>query len=85
MYVECEFEIKSLCKYYHPTFAHRDNKFIKVQALLIHSIIIIAHDDQLDEPYETICLEGLAVDIVDTKDQGHGIAITHRDGLYSKR
>jgi hypothetical protein len=44
---------------------HKQSLFLAVQAILIHSIIIIAHHDNLEEPYETICLEGLMVDAID--------------------
>jgi len=65
--------MNSTCKYFHPNFSKRQEKFFTVKALLIHSIIIVTHEDDIGDPYETICLEGLAVNILDDKALGHGI------------
>jgi hypothetical protein len=40
---------------------------MKVQAILIHSVILITHVDHLDQPNEIICLDGLTVESVDDK------------------
>ena len=61
MYLSCVFEKSSKAKYLHPSFLHENKKLMTIQLILLHSILIITNEEDISDAYETICLDGLAV------------------------
>ena len=52
---------------------------------LLHSSLIVCEQNDRENPVLIICFDGLAVKPIYKEENGHGIEITHRDGIYQSR
>lgn len=60
-------------------------EFQRVFLSLIGSILIVTESESLDKPLMLITLDGLAVKKYETEENGFGIEISHRDGIYPQK
>lgn len=53
--------------------------------MLLNSVLIVTEQSNPTTPLHLIILEGLAVKSYFSDERGHGIEITHRDGIYPNK
>lgn len=62
-----------------------EESLTKVKLYLQHSILVVCQEKRLEKPIMIICLEGLAVRRIYDMENGFGIEISHRDGIYVEK
>ena len=57
----------------------------RVKVRLLHSILVVEEEEEPQSVLQIICLDGLAVKKIYEVENGFGIEISHRDGIYEER
>ena len=65
--------------------AGEEGKMFRVKVRLLHSILVVEEEEEPQSVLQIICLDGLAVKKIYEVENGFGIEISHRDGIYEER
>lgn len=52
---------------------------------LLHSVLIVCEEQNLENPILIVCLDGLEAKATFTDSFGPGVELSHRDGFYQTR